>query len=488
MAKTKTKPKPGEIPYLKKQGEAVQLIVDGKPFMILGGELGNSTASSLDIMKTVWPKLEQMNLNTVLVPVYWDLIEPTEGKFDFELLDGLLAGARKHNLRLVLLWFGSWKNSMSCYAPQWIKADQKRFPRARLKNGQAVEILSAFSKANLDADIKAFATLMRHLRKEDGKKHTVIMIQVENEIGMLGAVRDFCDLANKAFKQSPEDDEIFMARHYARYVNQVAAAGKAEYSLPMYVNAALNKTGQKPGEYPSAGPLLHLYDVWRAEASKIDFLSPDIYHPVFEEWCAGYHKSGNPLFIPEAGRGTENIAGVFYAFGQHDAIGFSPFAIEAVSEVEKGIIVESYDVLSQLSSLILANQGKGTMSGVSLNEENQTQKVKLGKYVLNVSHGYTFEWTPRPAGIETWPKVGGLIISTGTDEYIIAGCGLIVNFSSNSESGEIAGIANIQEGKIINGKWQGGKWLSGDQSHQGRHLNLSVDKFSIQRVKLYQYR
>ncbi|HBG26452.1 MAG: hypothetical protein A2Y10_09940 [Planctomycetes bacterium GWF2_41_51] len=473
-----------KIPFLKKQGDAVQLIVNGKPFLILGGELGNSTASSRESLKAIWPKLKQMNLNAVLAPVYWDLIEPMEGKFDFKLVDALIAGARKNKMRLILLWFGSWKNSMSCYVPGWVKTNQERFPRARLKNGQAVEILSAFSDENLQADIKAFTALMRHIKKTDSKQHTIIMVQVENEIGMLGGARDYCEAANKAFKQKPEDEEIFMARHYARFVNKVAAAGKAEYALPMFVNAALNQEGQKAGEYPSAGPLPHLFDVWREEAKQIDFLSPDIYHPVFERWCEIYHKKDNPLFIPEAGRGNENAIKAFYAFGQHDAIGFSPFAIEAT---DGNMISQLYDVLSQLTPLILENQGQGTMAGVSLDEENQTQEIKLGRYVLKVSHDYTFQWTAREAGIEKWPNRGGIIICSGEDEYIIAGCGLIVTFSDNAAN-EIVGIKSIQEGKFVNGRWVGGKWMNGDQSHQGRHLNLPGGRFGIQKISLYRYR
>ncbi|OQA00837.1 MAG: Beta-galactosidase [Planctomycetes bacterium ADurb.Bin401] len=472
------------IPFLKKQGDAVQLIVGGRPFLILGGELGNSTASSLESLKAFWPRLKEMRLNTVLAPVYWDLIEPVEGKFDFELVDALIAGARKNKMRVVLLWFGSWKNSMSCYVPGWVKTDQKRFPRARLKNGKAMEILSAFSDSNLQGDIKAFTAMMRHVRKIDGKHHTVILVQVENEIGMLEDVRDYCDLANKAFEKNPEDEEIFMARHYARFTNKVAKAGKAEYALPMYVNAALNQDGQKPGEYPSAGPLPHLFNVWRQEAKEIDFLSPDIYHPVFEEWCERYHKKDNPLFIPEAGRGNENAVKAFFAFGQHDAIGFSPFAIEAT---QGDTISELYDVLSQLSPMILENQGKGTMAGVSLNEEHKTQEVKLGRYVLKVSHDYTFQWTTRETGTDKWPNAGGLIIQNGDDEYIIAGRRLIVTFSPNPSTGEIAGIKSIQEGRFVNGRWIGGKWMNGDQSHQGRHLNLPGGKFGIQKVSLYRY-
>jgi len=167
------------LPHLRRQGTAAQLVVDGKPFLILGGELGNSTSSSLEYKGPVWPKVVSLNLNTLLVPVYWELIEPVEGKFDFGLVDGLIQEARRHQLRLVPLWFASWKNSMSCYAPAWVKTDQRRFPRAQDGAGPGMEILSPFIKENLDADARAFAAFMRHLRKVDGQDHTVIIVQVE---------------------------------------------------------------------------------------------------------------------------------------------------------------------------------------------------------------------------------------------------------------------------------------------------------------------
>jgi beta-galactosidase GanA len=165
-------------PYLRQQGTATQLVVDDKPFLVLAGELGNSTSSSLEYMSPVWPKLASLNLNTVLIPVYWELMEPVEGKFDFTLVDGLIQEARKHKLRLVPLWFASWKNSMSCYAPAWVKANQQRFTRSQDKSGRGMEILSPFSKENLDADSRAFAAFMRHLREVDGNDHTVIMVMI----------------------------------------------------------------------------------------------------------------------------------------------------------------------------------------------------------------------------------------------------------------------------------------------------------------------
>ena len=517
------------IPHLRQQGAAWQLVVDDKPYLILGGELGNSSASSLDYMQPIWPKLVRMNLNTVLAPVYWDLIEPQEGVFDFTLVDGLVRQAHEHDMRLVLLWFGSWKNSMSCYAPKWVKEDPVRFPCARTKDGRAMEILSAFHDTNRNADAKAFAALMRHLREIDSVENTVVMVQVENETGMLKDARDWSIGANKAFaEQVPaelidylteneeslvphifntwknnglktngtwdevfgvglETDEIFMAWYYACYTNYITAAGKAEYPLPMFVNAALIRPDYKPGQYPSAGPLPHLMDIWRAGAPEIDFLSPDIYFPNFVEWCQKYHISGNPLFIPEADRGDGVSVRVFYAIGQHDGMGFCPFSIESIEGFENAPLAKSYDILSQLTPLILEKQGYGVTAGVLLDKDNPSQEITLGKHVMKVSHDYTWGRSGGPGDEGSWPQAGGIIISLGNNEYVISGNGIIVTFLSTTQDSSIVGISSIQEGKYVDGKWVPGRWLNGDQSHQGRHLRIPMGRFGIQRIKLYHY-
>ena len=188
------------IPGFVVKSNSTQLLVDNQPFLILGGETGNSAASDISEMNTWWPKIKNMNLNTVLVPVYWELTEPTEGKFDFSLVDNMLKQARNHDIKLVLLWFGSWKNSMSCYAPAWVKLDDKRFPRTLDRNGNPAEILSAFSNQTLNADMKAFKALMAYLKTTDSEDRTVIMVQVENEIGQLPEARDYSAAANKAFR------------------------------------------------------------------------------------------------------------------------------------------------------------------------------------------------------------------------------------------------------------------------------------------------
>jgi hypothetical protein len=197
-----------QMPHLARQGDTVQLIVDGKPFIIRGGELGNSTFTSVENMVAVWPKLKALNVNTVLAPVYWELIEPIEGKSEFELYDQLIDEARKHDLRLILLWFASWKNSMSSHAPVWVKTNQNKYPRVRDDKGISQEILTPFSEKNLEADMKAFTALMRHIKEIDWDKHTIIMIQPENEIGMLPSARDYSPLADEKFNAPVPNDLI----------------------------------------------------------------------------------------------------------------------------------------------------------------------------------------------------------------------------------------------------------------------------------------
>lgn len=187
------------IPHLQKQGAATQLIVDGKPFLALTGELGNNTATSLENMQPIWPKLASGNLNCVLVALSWAQLEPAEGNFDFRLVDGLIHEARLNNLKIVFLWFGSWKNGLSSYAPYWVKQDYHRFPRIQLQNGKSMELLSTFSAATRDADAAAFRALMRRIKEVDGDQHTVLMMQVENEVGVLRDSRDRSAPANQAF-------------------------------------------------------------------------------------------------------------------------------------------------------------------------------------------------------------------------------------------------------------------------------------------------
>ena len=526
------------MPRLVQRHGATQLLVDGKPFLVRGGELQNSSASSLAYLDTVWPKVVAMHFNMVIAPVYWQLIEPREGSFDFSTVDGLIAGARRHNVKLVLLWFGSWKNSMSCYVPNWINHNQQRFPRAVDSKGTTLDILSALSANNLHADSTAFAALMRHLRAIDSTAHTVIMVQVENEVGMIPEARDHSTAANAAFnapvpapltdylskhrdhldpalKKAWEEhgskvganwpdtfgpgvmtDEMFTAWTEGRYTGAVAARGKAVYPLPMYVNAALIRPGKQPGQYPSGGPLPHLFDIWHAAAPAIDILAPDVYFPNFVEWTNKYVRPGNPLFIPETGRvsAAHMGANAFYAYAQLNAMGFSVYAPEFLEPAEQKTLGRAYDVIRQLTPMILANQGTGRMIGIVApasfdgTADLAPQKFTLGDYTFDVHF-------KRPAPISTGAKTerpipgahGGLIIQTGKEEYWVAGTGMIITFGTHGQGKAIAGIDSIWEGHFVNGTWVAGRNLNGDDDNQGRYLTLPAGRFTIRRVRLYTY-
>ncbi len=281
-------------------------------------------------------------------------------------------------------------------------------------------------------------------------------------------------------------EEIFTAWYYAKYVNYITERGKAEYHLPMYVNAALIRPDYEPGRYPSGGPLPHLLDIWRAGAPAIDFLSPDIYFPNFTEWAQKYHQADNPLFIPEALLNENSWANALYAIGEHNAMGFCPFSIEYLADPQKSMLTGVYELLQQISPLILTSQGQGLIRGVLLDEQNQADTVQLGDYWFNIAHDYTFPWTQRKEG--PWPRVGGMIISIKADEFYVAGSGIIVTFETNPPGKAIAGIGSIDEGKFITGSWMPGRRLNGDQSHQGRHLRIPNGEVGIQRIKLYNYR
>ncbi|WGL18366.1 DUF5597 domain-containing protein [Microbulbifer bruguierae] len=511
------------LPQLIETNGQTQLLVDEKPFLILGGELGNSSASSLEYMDDVWLKASAMNINTLLVPVYWELLEPVEGRFDFDLLEGLIERAREQEIKLVLLWFGSWKNSMSCYVPSWVKRDSERFPRAFSADGKPQEILTPFSPANLQADQKAFAAMMQFLEKTDRRHNTVLMVQVENEIGMLPSARDHHPLAETAFKapvpqplmqylQQRGDDlepelralwsnsnfrsngsweevfgtgkaaeEVFIAWHFARYADGVAGAGKAEYELPMFVNAALNRPGKEPGEYPSGGPLPHLMDVWKAGAPNIDLLVPDFYNPRFQYWNDRYTRQGDPLLIPEIRFDPDVGAKALYAFGHYNTLGFSPFSVETGSDQAMISLAHSYNLLHQVHTGI--TNSELPRAGVWLSKENPQMQFTLGDYQFTARHELTLGWSPG-ASEETWPEAGAAIIQTGDEEFIVAGTGVVLTFDHPEGR---AGIDTIREGQFINGSWYPGRVLNGDQSHQGRHLRIADGSWEVQLLKLYRY-
>jgi hypothetical protein len=428
------------------------------------------------------------------------------------------------------------------------------------KDGKGVEILSTFSAANRDADARAYTALMRHIKQVD-TEHTVIMMQVENEVGVLGDSRDRSEAANKAFAEQvpkelmdhlqqrgdelypdlhklwqgaggktagtwedifgkgPATDEIFMAWNYARYLDQVTAAGKAEDPLPMITNVWLSGPDRKPGDWPSGCPEAHVMDVWQAGAPHIDAYAPDIYSPNFAQVAEEFHRAGNPLLIVETSVQTADV-NVFYALGQHGATSFSPFAIDSLgmprgggemTPPEKLPLTGSYEIVSQLAPLILEHMGKGTMAGVLLAGDDPPQTIALGNYKLELSRPRLRRPAPPPAAApaaataaavvppvppvppgapQTQERSSALIISMGPDEYLVAGSGGVsITFSPNSPGPPMAGIAYVEEGTFTNGQWVAGRRLNGDENGQGKNVRMGGfgNNGRIQRVKLYRY-
>jgi len=473
-----------ELPRIERNGQATQLMVEGSPWLILGGELGNSTPTDVQRLHLGFEKLHAMNLNTVLSPVSWELVEPEEGEFNFATVDDLLREAREHDLRLVLLWFGTWKNSMSTYVPAWVKHDTRRFPRTLGADGKPQEIISALSREARDADARAFAAMMRHLKEVDSEYHTVLMVQVENEVGFLPFAKEGSNGSDLAA------DEREMARAYARYVEAVAAAGKREYPLPMYVNGAQGRPGVAPGDYPSGGPLAHLASIWRENAPSIDFIAPDIYFANFAEIARGYRNAGQPLVVPEANRPSDSrvVANALASLGGLEAIGFSPFAIEDASEQEAKRIAGLYGALASFAPDILRAQAEGRIAGfaepVSFAgvADDTPQVTELGEATVTAT---TIDpWTPREA--QDTSTHGALLIWFGGNHYLAAGEGVTFTFAPADGKGKF-GFEWVEEGTYEDQLWLPGRRLNGDQTHQGRHVRLPPGNVGIQLIQLYRY-
>lgn len=414
-------------------------------------------------------------------PVSWELVEPAEGQFDFSTIDRLVDDARKHDLRLVLLWFGTWKNSNSTSVPTWVNQDTERFARALDAEGNVQEIMSAHSQEARAADAKAFAALMAHLKAIDGERHTVIMVQVESEVGFLSLPKEGEPVAG------PAEDEILQARAYASFVNAVARAGKEQYALPMFANGAQPRPGAKPGEYPSGGPLAHLAQQWWQGAPHLDFIAPDIFFDNFSEITDAYVRSGQPLFIPAANWADNPRVGAnaLRAIGRNAALGFSPFSIDTASDAGAKRIASLYGMLRDLSPIVLQAQADGRIAGFS-NPVSFEGVVDLSPMVESFG-GFTSSattidpWTPRDK--QDPATHGVLLIWLGGEEFLVAGQGVTLTVEDSDGQGQV-GLETVEEGRIEYGKFFATRLLNDDQAQQRRYVRLPPGDYTIQKIRL----
>lgn len=494
-------------------------------------ELHNSTFSSAAYMEEIWPAMKSIHANTILAPVSWETIEPVEGNFDFFELDKCIVGARRYGLHIVLLWFGGYKNTLSSYTPAWVQKDINRFPRIHVRNGdgtlKTLNSIQPFCQECWEADARAFSALMRHIKELDENYSTVLMVQVENEIGVMGDSRDqsgiadeliqgpipeglwdhlqsnysslhtefrnkFPDIRNSsatlptwadAFGTGPFVDDLFMADAFSRYIHKVLMAGRTEYNIPYFINVALCSedpswndfdsipdevpAGDVPGQYPSGGPVSHNLDIYHYNAPHVSFWAPDIYLQDYETVCSSYRHHNHPLFIPEQRRDDYGARRIWVAYGSHQALGCSPFGIDSL-EPETSPFRKHFKLLASIDHFILEAQASHPedMMGFFFDEEVEMTSKSRKEWVKSFND---YKVTIKRAVVFGTPSsAAGLIIRQPDGRFLIAGYGFQVHFDSTDPDSTFTGILDVNELEADgSGTLKTARLLNGDETMHG---------------------
>ena len=488
------------IPYVKNDEHGIPtLYVNDRPFFCRSGEIHNSSASDPKYMdEHVWPMLRGLNMNSVIAPIYWELIEPTEGSYDFSSVDSLISQARREGLKLIILWFGLWKNAESMYVPAWMKRDTKTYFRAEKVNGELMTTISPLCEAAVEKDAAAFSAVMKHIRETDETENTVIVMQVENEIGLLGTDRDYSAAAEKAFAEAVpagisektrtwtevfgnDASEAFMAWYFASAVEKIASAGKAEYPLPCYANAWLKQYPWFPGSYPMGGPVEDMHFIWRAAAPSLFAFGPDIYVPYCADVMDSYAVDGNPLFIPEIRKDAVAASYALYAYAAKHGICFSPFGIEEVAldpslvdkppmEVmialnidpsafdttgSKDYLARAYQLIDDMDPLYRKYRGTDHLKAfVRHGDLDYGTFVRFEDYDLAVA--YDPKQTAKPLGC-------GVVFELGNGRFLIVGASCGMTFRAKPGKNERVDILRLEEGSLKDGEWVRERVLNGDE-------------------------
>lgn len=499
----------GDTPHIETRNGKHALIVDGAPFLMLGGQINNSSNYATPLAK-VWPVLDRIGANTVEAPIAWEQLEPKEGQFDYSFVQTLLDEARRHDKRIVLLWFGAWKNTGLAYTPDWVKLDNRRFPRMKTKDGKDHGVLSPHGAATLEADKRAFLKLMAYIRDHDAQ-NTVIMVQPENEVGSYKNPRDYSAAAQKLFdgpvpvaltkglkKQAgswasvfgDQADRTFNSWYTARYIEELAKAGKAIKPLPMYVNASLGDPFAKPDPMAlsSGGPQGDVIDIWKAAAPSLDLAAPDIYdrasRNVFKHLDL-YTRPDNALMVPEIGNAAE-YARYFWAALGRGAIGFAPFGMDATGYYNYPLGAKSFDdkTLDAFAAKyrVVASAPWAKIAfdhpvwGTAKPDDGAPISMTMGDWTITASFGqWQFgqrEWFPK-ADLPAWatePTGGVVVAQLSANEFLFTGDHVRVAFDAKPGSAPGGMVVKVEEGHFDKGAWVMDRIWNGDQTDYGLNL------------------
>ena len=516
----------GDLPRLETRNGRHALIVDGAPFLMLGAQVNNST-NYPEPLASAWPVMDRLGANTIEVPIAWQQVEPQEGRFDFSFLQTLLDQARTHDKRVVILWFGTWKNTSFSYTPDWVKLDNRRFPRMKTKAGEDHGVLSAHGAATLEADRRAFVQMMTYLRDHD-PQNTVIMVQVQNETGSYRNPRDFSAMGDALFAKpipaalakrlnkrgtwaeafGAQADRAFNTWYVASYVNAIAQAGKAVKPLPMYVNASLSGPSNVPDPYgvASGGPQQDVLDIWKAAAPAIDLGAPDIYDKSSAnvvQYLDKYARPDNPLRVPEIGN-TAAFARFFWPAIGRGAIGFAPFGMDEtgyynyplgaadLSPATLGAFARPYAAVGSMMRDWARIAYEKPTWGAAKPDDGAAQSTTIGDWTITAAWGeWQFgmrEWEWLKGDAPPWAKepVGGLAVAQlSADEFLLIGDHVRVTFDSAAKAKPNGLMVRVEEGRFENGRWIMSRVWNGDQTDYG--LNI-VDRPRILKVTMGHYR
>ena len=547
------------IPHIEKKNGHPVLMVKDRPMILIAGEVHNSDSSSPAYMEGIWNIAKELGMNTLLLPAPWDLIEPEEGSFDFSVPRALIDQARAREMHIVFLWFGSWKNAECMYAPAWVKQDLKRFPRAQIEKGKnkagrqvsptipvkmPYTTLSYLGQETAQADARAFAAFLGFLKDYDEAEQTVVAVQVENETGLLGAAREVSDEADALFAApvpadfaaymcshtdsmteeiraavlagKPEGswqevfgeaaEELFSAYHVARFVNTVAAAGKAVYPLPMAANCWLDKGG-KPGSYPTGGPVSKVHEVWDFCAPNIEVYCPDIYVPQFKAVCDEFTRRGGALFIPESATHSYCAPRLVYTLGHYHAMCYSPFGFDDIGKPFTAIqgflfgmdvsdpalkTPQSFaeyaafgQILREMMPMLAEAYGTDRLQAVSAETDPAIPgpggnpfaaippTMSFGGFRLSVR--FQSPMNPRNDGACLCLKI------SDTECWVVgSACGL--TFTSADPEKPNLDLLQVEEGRFEDSAWIPGRRLNGDET-----ASLSLEGPAVLHIKFFTY-